>query len=84
MKVQVDNKVVTMVLVSREVHQSNKVVYHELNEHGQPVTEHSFENDPFRISPGDGIGFLTNGHHYRVGTLVGVPCDSPECDRCRK
>jgi len=78
MKVQVDNKVVTMVLVSREVHQSNAVVYHELNEHGQPYREHSFAQDWLHV---DG-GFWMNGHHYRTGTMVGVPCTFKECDIC--
>jgi hypothetical protein len=78
MKVQVDNKVVTMVLVSREAHQSNKIVYHELNEHGQPMTEHSFSRD---FLQGDG-SFWVNGHHYRTGNMVGVECEMTECDCC--
>jgi hypothetical protein len=81
MKVQVDNRVVEMVLV---MHQSNKVVYHELDATGRPVSAHSFASDMFSISPGDGVGFLTNGHHYRVGTQVGEHCNLPECTRCRK
>lgn len=87
MKVQVDNRVVTMVRVSREVASSMqvvyhelKVVYHELNEHGQPVTEHSFSRDFFN----DDGSFWTNGHHYRTGNMVGVKCELPECDRCPK
>lgn len=84
MKVRIDNRVVELVLVPRYEHQSNKVVYHEVNDKGQHVMEHSFATDPFLISPGDGTGFWTNGHHYRTGTLVEEPCDSPECTRCPK
>lgn len=80
MRVQVDNRVVTMVLVSREVHQSNDTVYHELNEHHQPYKEHSFAHDWLHM---DG-SFWVNGHHYRTGNMVGKPCDLVECDRCQK
>jgi hypothetical protein len=84
MKVQVDNRVVEMVLVPSYEHQSNKVVYHEANDNGQHVTEHSFASDPFSVDAGEGVGFWTNGHHYRTGALVGESCDSPECTRCPK
>jgi len=81
MRVQVDNRVVEMVLSK---FRNGSVMYHELNDKGQPVAEHSFASDLFEISPGDGTGFWTNGHHYRTGILVGVPCDLPECTRCQK
>ena len=79
MKVQIDNKVVEMVLAGAR---GGAIVYHVLNDKGQPVSAHSFASDPFEI--GSCEGFWTNGHHYRVGTLVGVPCDLPECTRCPK
>ena len=81
MKIQIDNRIVEMKLAGCR---NGFLVYHELNDKGQPVSAHSFASDPFAISPGDGTGFWTNGHHYRVGTLVGVPCDSVECNRCQK
>lgn len=78
MRVQVDNRVVEMVLVPQNEHKSNKIVYHELNEHGVPTTEHSFAKDFFQ---GDG-SFWTNGHHYRTGNMVGVKCEFANCDCC--
>jgi hypothetical protein len=79
MKVQIDNKIVTLVLIPKEVHESNKIVYHELNENGQPYREHSFRIDWLQM---DG-SFWTNGHHYKTGSMVGKVCDLEDCDRCQ-
>lgn len=80
MKVQIDNKIVTVRLVPREEHKSNKIVYHELNENGQPYREHSFSKDWLIL---DG-SLWTNGHHYRTGSMVGKMCELEDCDKCIK
>jgi hypothetical protein len=74
MKVQVDNRIVEMSIV--RAHE-----YHELNATYQPIVSHSF---PAGISLWADGSFWVNGHHYRTGNMVGVPCDVKECDRCPK
>lgn len=83
MKVQVDNRIVEMVLIRPEEHKSNSVIYHELNEKGLHVSEHSFRDDMFES--GRSYSFFTNGHHYRTGNMVGDMCNNPDCfGMCKK
>ena len=79
MPLQVDNKIVEMVLIPREEHQSNKIVYHELNRNGQPCSEHSFSKDWLIL---DG-SIWTNGHHYKTGSEVGKACALEDCETCQ-
>lgn len=78
-RVRINNRVVEVVLVPFETHRSNKVVYHELNESGQPVREHSFQSALLQFDTGS---FWTNGNHYMTGALVDTPCRS-NCSCCK-
>lgn len=73
MKVQVDGRVVEFVRA-----EGRDVTYHELNDQGQPCRSHSFRSDVWQGND----SFVTNGHHYKTGNLVGTPCVWDECKYC--
>lgn len=83
MKIQIDNRITNMVFIDPSIHQSNAIIYHEQDEGGLHVREHSFPSN-FPHNFNDDRGFWINGHHYRTGKMVGMPCDLPLCKICPK